>query len=716
MSKVSPTLQPEEAAELFFNSNPIPMWIYDVESLIFLDVNKAAEVNYGYSRNEFLKLSLKDVRPEEEVEKLINIVSNSGQDLRWPGILKHKKKDGSIIYVEIISSPINFKGKNARLVAANNVTERIKADEKIKQLLESEHKTKSELEENQKKLEFLIEAGELLNSSLDYNKTLKQLAELVTPKIADWCAVEILKGKKLHRLAVSHKDPQKVNLAFEIAKKYPADRNTEEGVYKVIKTLIPEFYPEIPEGFLKKSAKNKEHFRLMKSLGLHSAVIVPLVAHNRALGVLILVNSESSKNFDESDLLFTKELAKRAAIAIENAGLFNDKSVAAGLLETQIKERTKRLNETLVDLRNKEKNLRLIFESIKDYGIINIDIDGNVSSWNEGAERLLLYGKEEIIGRHFSIFFTETEKENKVPVRELNNALVNSKNESEGWRVKKDGTKFWTNSTIYSLKDNNNNLLGFVKIMKDMTEKKEYEDILKAQSQNLMELNKELESFSYSVSHDLRAPLRHIDGFVKLLQLDTDNKFSMESETYFNYILDSVSKMGNLIDNLLNFSRMGRTELNKSEIDLNNLVSETLIEFEAETANRKIEWEIKKLPVIFGDKFMIRQVFINLISNALKFTGKKEEAKIRIGSKENEKDITIFVKDNGAGFDIEYADKLFGVFQRLHSNSEFEGTGIGLANVKRIINRHGGRVWAEGEKNKGASIYFTFNKKDLIYE
>jgi light-regulated signal transduction histidine kinase (bacteriophytochrome) len=228
----------------------------------------------------------------------------------------------------------------------------------------------------------------------------------------------------------------------------------------------------------------------------------------------------------------------------------------------------------------------------------------------------------------------------------------------------------------------------------------------------LQAANKELEAFSYSVSHDLRAPLRHIVGFVELLHRDAAALLSPGSLRHLATISGSAKRMGDLIDDLLAFSRLGKAELQKSDVHLDELLRDALSDFEAETEERRIIWNIHPLPTVTGDRALLRLVIVNLISNAIKFTCCRPEATIEIGvgPEENGEDV-IFVRDNGAGFDPQYIGKLFGVFQRLHSQSEFEGTGIGLANVQRIIHRHGGRAWAEGAVDGGATFYISIPKQ-----
>jgi light-regulated signal transduction histidine kinase (bacteriophytochrome) len=235
-------------------------------------------------------------------------------------------------------------------------------------------------------------------------------------------------------------------------------------------------------------------------------------------------------------------------------------------------------------------------------------------------------------------------------------------------------------------------------------------DLLRARDE-LQAANKELEAFAYSVSHDLRAPLRHMVGFGELLQKNVNSKLDEKSQRYMTMILDSAKRMGALIDDLLAFSRIGRVEAQMTLVNLDQLVTEVVTDVRQEAAARDIVWRIDPLPSCYGDRSMLRIVFVNLISNAIKFTRPRARAEIEIGcAKGNEHEVMIFVRDNGTGFDMKYVDKLFGVFQRLHHADEFEGTGIGLATVQRIINRHGGTVRAEGSVNQGATFYISVRK------
>jgi signal transduction histidine kinase len=240
-------------------------------------------------------------------------------------------------------------------------------------------------------------------------------------------------------------------------------------------------------------------------------------------------------------------------------------------------------------------------------------------------------------------------------------------------------------------------------------------DDLEKRSVALAASNHELEAFAYSVSHDLRAPLRHMAGFSELLQKNSAQVLDEKSKRYVGVILESAKKMGALIDDLLSFSRIGRAETNKTLVNLGQLAEEALSEVRRDLGDRKIVWKVERLPAAYGDRAMLRLALVNLISNAVKFTRTRTPAEIQIGPMPATDDqVVIFVRDNGVGFDMKYVGKLFGVFQRLHSGETFEGTGIGLATVQRIAHRHGGRAWAEGAVDQGATFYLSISKSNQI--
>ncbi len=373
-------------------------------------------------------------------------------------------------------------------------------------------------------------------------------------------------------------------------------------------------------------------------------------------------------------------------------------------------------------LRESEERFRMLVEGVREYAIYMLDAAGCIVTWNSGAENLEGYTAEEILGKSLAIFFTPEDVRNDLPARLLKQAEAEGQVANQGWRRRKDGSRFWSEGIITALRDEKGRLHGFSKIAHDVTKSKEAEAEIRRLNEQLDQrvrertaqleaANQELEAFTYSVSHDLRAPLRHISGYVEVLQRNAQAKLDEAGRQLLQTIADAANTLGDLIDALLDFSRMGRAELNRQPVDLAVLLQEARHEMRRETNGRDVDWRIGPLPSLQGDPFLLRQVLINLISNALKYTRKRKRAKIEIGAIESPDEITCFVRDNGVGFDMQYADRLFGVFQRLHPAAEFEGIGIGLANVQRIIHRHGGRVWAEGAINAGASFFFSLPKQ-----
>ncbi len=259
---------------------------------------------------------------------------------------------------------------------------------------------------------------------------------------------------------------------------------------------------------------------------------------------------------------------------------------------------------------------------------------------------------------------------------------------------------------IGQLTDSFNQMLGR---LQDLTQDLEFR--VKQRTSQLEAANKELEAFSYSVSHDLRAPLRHVDGFAGLLAKSDGGTLSPKGRNYLAQIQDSAKQMGMLVDDLLVFARMGRAEMKPTPVNLQQLAEETIEGLKPDTQQRNVRWIRGVFPTVNGDRPMLRQVLVNLFSNAVKYSRPRDPAEIEFGSRDGaDGDVVMFVRDNGVGFDMKYADKLFGVFQRLHRAEDFEGTGIGLANVHRIILRHGGRVWAESQLNVGSTFFFSLPK------
>jgi PAS domain S-box-containing protein len=361
-----------------------------------------------------------------------------------------------------------------------------------------------------------------------------------------------------------------------------------------------------------------------------------------------------------------------------------------------------------------EERFRLLVQGVKDYAILMLDPEGRIVSWNEGAQRIKGYTAEEIIGEHFSRFYTPEDIAAGEPARALKMAQQQGRFENEGWRVRKDGSRFWANLIVTTMYGPNGELRGFSKVTRDITERKQNEEKVRALNESerqhasqLEAVNKELEAFSYSVSHDLRAPLRGIDGFSLALLEDCADKLDEQGRSHLTRIRAAVQRMAQLIDDMLQLSGVTRSEMRVESVDLSAMAKAILAELQKSEPKREVECDVQDNMMARGDPRLLQIVLVNLLGNAWKFTGKAHRAKIEFATVKRDGHAVFFIRDNGAGFDMAYSKKLFGAFQRLHATSDFPGTGVGLATVQRIIRRHGGKVSAEGKAGMGATFSFT---------
>lgn len=371
----------------------------------------------------------------------------------------------------------------------------------------------------------------------------------------------------------------------------------------------------------------------------------------------------------------------------------------------------KKAEETL---RRSEDSLRLAAENVKDYAILTLDLEGRVTSWNAGAQRVKGYTADEIIGHHSSRFYTAEDVAAKKPAYQLEMARRDGSCQDEGRRVRKDGSRFWADIIITTLYSVDGKINGFSNVTRDSSERKKIEEELRARTESerrhtaqLEAVNKELEAFSYSVSHDLRTPLRSIDGFSLALLEDYADKLDAGGKEFLRRIRTASQRMALLIDDLLKLSRISRDEMRLEVVDLSAMAKDILDELQQQEPGRQVECVIPGGIKAQGDSHLLRAALENLLGNAWKFTSKKPVARIELGVSRLNGQPVYFVRDDGAGFDMSFAGKLFGAFQRLHSAAEFPGTGVGLATVQRVVFRHGGSISAEGAAGKGATFSFT---------
>ena len=425
--------------------------------------------------------------------------------------------------------------------------------------------------------------------------------------------------------------------------------------------------------------------------------------------------------FTRTDLAYCAAFLLFAGIAIASDTMRRRAEAAVRQsrdeLELKVLERTAELKASEEILRERANLLDLTHDTIFVRRMDNV-----ITYWNRGANELYGWSSHEALGRpSHELLRTEFPE----PLKQINPKLRQTNRwEGELIHATRDGRRLVVSSRWSLQRDERGEPFAILETNTDVTERKRAEEALRRSrdelevkvkertsqlskaNEELQSVNKELEAFAHSVSHDLRAPVRHIAGFTQILQKHAQPVLDDKSRHHIAMILDSATRMGNLVDDLLGFSRIGRAETQKTTVKLEHLVKAVMADSAPDAEGRTIDWKISELPICHGDPAMLRLVVSNLISNALKFSRTREQARIEIGSLNHRpKEVVFFVKDNGVGFDMKYKDKLFGVFQRLHSQEAFEGTGIGLATVHRIVHRHGGRVWAEAAIDQGATFY-----------
>ncbi len=433
---------------------------------------------------------------------------------------------------------------------------------------------------------------------------------------------------------------------------------------------------------------------ILRELKIQSGLACPIILQNQCFAILFVQQVKYKRIWSDDDKELLKSIADQTAIAIYQAELFSQLS----------QSETRKVS---------------ILESSLD-AVITIDAEGKVLEWNPAAERTFGYSAKEAVGQELAklIIPPQYRDKHRQGMKHYfetgEGAILGKQVEMQG--LHKDGSEFQIELGIVPIVLQDTTL--FTGFARDITERKraqqeinqlteDLEQRVEERTHQLEAVNKELEAFSYSVSHDLRAPLRSMDGFSKALLVHYSDKLDEQGKQYLNWIREGSQEMARLIDDLLKLSRVTRSELNFKQVSLSNLAREIMAEYQKQQPDRKADIDIQDNQIVEGDEPLLRIMMQNFLDNAWKFTSKNEITKIEFGATEKDGQNVFYIRDNGAGFDMRYVNKLFTPFQRLHKGEDFPGTGIGLATIKRIILRHGGKVWAEGEEGKGATFYFT---------
>ncbi len=381
---------------------------------------------------------------------------------------------------------------------------------------------------------------------------------------------------------------------------------------------------------------------------------------------------------------------------------FNDLEGIRDELKFEVERKTELLDSRVSEL----KLINIAINEVQDYSILILDINGNIRSWNLGAQRIKGYQAHEAIGKKFTIFYPPEDLESGKPERLLRTAIEKKRVQDEGWRLRKDGTRFWASVTFSTIHDESGELMGFSKVTRDLTESRKIQEARESYSRLLEVRNKELEQFAYIASHDLQEPLRTVASMNQLIEEEYGSGFDEMGKKCLNYTKQATERMTGLIRGLLEYSRIGKDQ-EVGQVNVSELMDEIKEDLQVLIKETGSILETGPLPVITGRRTLFRMLLQNLVGNAIKFRKEGQQPVVEVRAQRRNTEWEFSVKDNGIGIDPKYFDRIFLIFQILHKRGEYEGSGIGLAHCQRIVEIHNGRIWVESEPNKGAKFFFT---------
>jgi PAS domain S-box-containing protein len=671
-----------QTLQALVNSSPLATIVVSMEGVVRL-WSPAAERMYGWNAAEVVGLPLRTIPPQEQdsFESAREEVASGEIIIGREGL--RRTRSGVTIYVSYSMAPLRDSDGNVTsfILITQDITERKRAE--ITQ-------------------RFLAEASSILASSLDYATTLANVAKLATPQIADWCAVDILdENETIRRVAVAHIDPDKVQWAYELQKRYPVDENAPRGVPQVLRSGQSEFYPNISDEILVAAARDPEQLQLMREIGFVSAMVVPLTARGRTFGAITLVSTQDSgRYFDENDFRFAEALGQRAAIAVDNARLYR---------EAQLQR--ERFHVTLA--------------SIGD-AVIATDAQGNVTFMNPVAETLTGWPEADAYGKSLDTIFRIVNEETRATVENpvtkvlregrivglANHTLLISRIGQE-IPIDDSGAPIWNEQS---------EITGVVLVFRDITERKQveqeraallrHEQAARAAAEEANELKLR---FLAMISHELRTPLTSIKGFASTL-LAPDVEWQPESQREFVAIMDEeADKLTDLVEQLLDVSRLqaGTLRISPQTRQVTDALNVAMAQLQTITVNHQFLLDVPTdLPPVTMDSQRIAQVVVNLVANAAKFS--PPHSRITVAARRQGQTVQIDVSDEGDGIAQKDRAWVFEAFRQAERRGGRQrGAGLGLAICKGLVEAHGGKIWIQDAAASGTTISFTLN---IAYE